>query len=91
MEQESQTNQDVPLPLPEIDPEALSREPLYIHAESVDYYAYELETRQEAWAPTREEALARLKEAGAQSQAGLLRQGQDEVPALRPQSFCVNL
>ena len=62
MQQDSQPNQGGSLPHPEIDLEALRRDLEYVDAESVDYYAYEFETRQEAWAPTRGEALAKLKD-----------------------------
>ena len=55
-------NQDRPLHHTEIEIEALRRDLEYKPAESDDYLAYELETRQEAWAPTREEALAKLRE-----------------------------
>ena len=55
MEQDNQPSHDRSLPLTEIDLE-------YVQAESIDYLAYELETRKEAMAPTREEALAKLKE-----------------------------
>ena len=62
MEHDNQPNHDRSLPHTEIDLEALRRDLEYVHAESVDYLAYELETRKEAMAPTREEALAKLKE-----------------------------
>ena len=45
----------------EIDLEALRRDLEYVQAESDDYFAYELETGQEAMAPTKEEAIAKLK------------------------------
>ena len=62
MQQDNQPNHNRPLPHTEIDLEALRRDLEYVHAESVDYLAYELETGKEAMAPTREEALAKLKE-----------------------------
>ena len=62
MQQDNQSSHDEPIRFPEIDLEALDRDLQYVHAESEDYFAYEFETRQEAWAPTREEALAKLKE-----------------------------
>ena len=60
--QQDNPNQDRPLHHTEIEIEALRRDLEYEHAESDDYLAYELETSQEAWAPTREEALAKLRE-----------------------------
>ena len=62
MQQENQPNYDRSVPNVEIDPEALRRDLEYVQAESDDYLAYELETGQEAMAPTREEALSKLKE-----------------------------
>ena len=62
MQQDNQPNHDRFLPHTEIDLEALRRDLEYAHAESDDYLAYELETRKESMAPTREEALAKLKE-----------------------------
>ena len=62
MQQENQPNYDRSLPHMDIDLEALRRDLEYVQAESDDYFAYELETGQEAMAPTREEALAKLKE-----------------------------
>ena len=62
MQQDNQPNHNKSLPHTEIDLEALRRDLEYVHAESVDYLAYELETRKEAMAPTREEAIAKLKE-----------------------------
>ena len=62
MEHDNRPTHDWSLPPTEIDLEALRQDLEYVHAESVDYLAYELETRKEAMAPTREEALAKLKE-----------------------------
>ena len=53
---------DRPLPLTEIGLEALRRDLECVRGESVDYLAYELDTGNQAMAPTREEALAKLKE-----------------------------
>ena len=54
MQEENQPDQDRSLPRMEIDLEALRRDLEYVQAESDDYFAYELETGQEA--------LAKLKE-----------------------------
>ena len=62
MQQENQPDHDRSLPRMEIDLEALRRDLEYVQAESDDYFAYELETGKETMAPTREEALAKLKE-----------------------------
>lgn len=62
MQQGYQPNDDGSPPKMFIDMEALRRDLEYVHAESDDYLAYELDTDQEAMAPTREEALAKLKE-----------------------------
>ena len=66
--QQDDPHQDRPLHHTEIDMEALRRDLEWERAESDDYFAYELETRQEAWAPTREEALAKLKEMAPNAQ-----------------------
>ena len=62
MQRDNQSDHDSPLPHIEIDLEALQRDLEYVHAESDDYLAYEFETGKEVMAPTREEALAKLKE-----------------------------
>ena len=62
MQQEDQPDHDKSFPHMEIDLEALRRDLEYVQAESDDYFAYELETGKEAMAPTREEAIAKLKE-----------------------------
>ena len=62
MQQDKQPYHDGHPPYSRVNMEAFQRDLEYVDAESVDYYAYELETRQEAWAPTREEALAKLAE-----------------------------
>ena len=60
MQEENRPDHDRSLPRMEIDLEALRRNLEYVQAESDDYFAYELETGQEAMAPTKEEALAKL-------------------------------
>ena len=62
MQHDNQPNCDWSLPDGEIDLEALRRDLEYVDAESVDYAAYDLETGELAMAPTREEALSRLKD-----------------------------
>ena len=62
MQQENHSDHDRSVPNMEIELEALRRDLEYVQAESDDYFAYELETGQEAMAPNREEALAKLKE-----------------------------
>ena len=62
MQQDNRPNDDVSLPGTGVNWEALRRDIEYVSAESVDYLAYELDTGRWAMAPTREEALAKLKE-----------------------------
>ena len=62
MQQDNQRNNDVSLPRRDINWAALRRDLEYVSAESVDYLAYELDMGKWAMAPTREEALAKLKE-----------------------------
>ena len=62
MQQDNQPNDDGSLPGTDVNWESLRRDLEHVSAESVDYLAYELDTGIGAMAPTKEEALAKLKE-----------------------------